>query len=196
MTTAQEPKVETLTLNVEGMTCASCVFHVEKALKGVPGVVGASVNLATDQAKVDYVEELTGLEAFRDAIADAGYFVQGVAGEADEETGQDRLARTKEIRTLTRKVVLAGSVGIVIMVLMYISLETLRVTEFQLNVALWLMATPVQFWAGAIFYRAAWGAAKHRTTNMNTLVAVGTTVAYGYSTMLTFFSSFFSGFCN
>ncbi|MCZ6866843.1 MAG: heavy metal translocating P-type ATPase [Chloroflexi bacterium] len=191
-TTAQEPKVGTLTLNVEGMTCASCVFHVEKALKGVPGVVGASVNLATDQAKVDYVEELAGLEAFRGAIADAGYFVQGVAGEADEAAEQQRLARTKEIRTLTRKVVLAGGVGIVIMVLMYISLETLRVTEFQLNVALWLMATPVQFWAGAIFYRAAWGAAKHRTTNMNTLVAVGTTVAYGYSTMLTFFSSFFS----
>ena len=183
---------EKVTLAIGGMTCASCVTHVEHALKDIQGVASASVNLATDQAKVEYVESLTGMEDFRDAIADAGYSVEGVTEETDAETEQQRLARTKEIKTLTRKVVLAGAVGTVIMTLMYIPLETLRVTEFQLNLALWLMATPVQFWAGAQFYRATWGAAKHRTTNMNTLVAVGTSVAYGYSTALTFFSSFFS----
>ena len=196
MTTVSEQQtnlgVEKVMLNIGGMTCASCVVHVEKALQGVPGVVGATVNLATEQAKVEYLRDLTGLEAFRGALADAGYAVQGVAGEADEEAEIQRLSRTKEIRTLTRKVVLAGAVGTAIMVLMFIPLETLGVTTFQLDLALWLMATPVQFWAGRQFYTAAWGAAKQHTTNMNTLVAVGTTVAYGYSTTLTFFSSFFS----
>ena len=182
----------TITLDIGGMTCASCVSHVENALDGVYGVVEAKVNLATEKAAVEYLAGVADLALFRQAVTGAGYLVEGVTEEADEEAAQQRLARTKEINTLTRKVALAGAVGTAVMVLMYIPLETLRVTEFQLNVALWLMATPVQFWAGAVFYRAAWGAAKHRTTNMNTLVAVGTSVAYGYSTALTFFSSFFS----
>ena len=181
------------TLNIGGMTCASCVVNVEEAIKELEAVVSASVNLATEKATVEYLAGSLTREDFRDIVADAGYSVEDVPEEgAGVEAEVERLARTKEIRTLTRKVGLAGSVGIVIMVLMYISLETLRVTAFQLNVTLWLMATPVQFWAGAQFYRAAWGAAKHRTTNMNTLVAVGTTVAYVYSTVLTFFSGFFS----
>ena len=181
-----------ITLDIGGMTCASCVSHVEKALDGVYGVVEASVNLATEKVAVEYLAGTADLATFRQAVTGAGYSVEGVTQEADGEAEQQRLARTKEINTLTRKVALAGAVGIAVMVLMYIPLETLRVTEFQLNVALWLMATPVQFWAGAVFYRTAWGAAKHGTTNMNTLVAVGTSVAYGYSTTLTFFSSFFS----
>ena len=180
------------TLNIGGMTCAACVSHVEKALDGVYGVVNAQVNLATEKAAVEYLAGVTDLAMFRQAVTGAGYSVEGVAEEASEEAELQRLARTKEITTLTRKVALAGAVGTIVMVLMYIPLETLQVTEFQLNVALWLMATPVQFWAGAVFYRAAWGAAKHGTTNMNTLVAVGTSVAYAYSTILTFFSSFFS----
>jgi len=185
------PTTKTI-LNVGGMTCAACVGHVENALNKVDGVVDATVNLATEKATVEHVLDVVGIADFRQAVSGAGYSVEGVTEEADDEAEQHRLARTKEIRTLTRKVALAGAVGTTIMVLMYIPLETLRVSEFQLNLALWLMATPVQFWAGAVFYRAAWGAARHRTTNMNTLVAVGTSVAYGYSTSLTFFSSFFS----
>ena len=181
-----------ITLDIGGMTCASCVSHVENALDRVYGVVEANVNLATEKVAVEYLAGVADLATFRQAVTGAGYSVEGVPEEADGEAEQQRLARTKEISTLTRKVALAGAVGTAVMVLMYIPLETLRVTEFQLNVALWLMATPVQFWAGAVFYRAAWGAAKHGTTNMNTLVAVGTSVAYGYSTTLTFFSSFFS----
>ena len=192
MTTQVDHPVETITLNVQGMTCAACVVHVEAALKGVNGVVEASVNLATDQARVEYLDGLTGFENLCEAVADAGYSVEGIASEMDAEAEQQRLARTREIASLTRKVGLAGLAGIVIMALMYVPLETLRLSAFQLNVLLWVMATPVQFWAGAVFYRSAWGAIKHRTANMNTLVAVGTTVAYVYSTALTFFSGFFS----
>ena len=192
MTTQVDHPVETITLNVQGMTCAACVVHVEAALKSVSGVLEASVNLATDQARVEYLDGLTGFDSLCEAVADAGYSVEGIASEMDVEAEQQRLARTQEIASLTRKVGLAGLAGIVIMALMYVPLETLRLSAFQLNVLLWAMATPVQFWAGAVFYRSAWGAIKHRTANMNTLVAVGTTVAYVYSTALTFFGGFFS----
>ncbi len=192
MTTKADQAIETVTLNVQGMTCAACVVHVEAALKSVSGVLEASVNLATDQARVEYLDGLTGFESLCDAISDAGYSVEGIASDMDAEAEQQRLARTREITSLTRKVGLAGLAGITIMTLMYVPLETLRLSAFQLNVLLWAIATPVQFWAGAVFYRSAWGAIKHRTANMNTLVAVGTSVAYVYSTALTFFGGFFS----
>ena len=192
MTTIAYDSVETVTLNVQGMTCAACVVHVEAALKSVPGVLEASVNLATDQARVEYLDGLAGFESLCEAVSDAGYSVEGIASDMDTEAEQQRLARTQEITSLTRKVGLAGLAGIVIMALMYVPLETLRLSAFQLNVLLWAMTTPVQFWAGAVFYRSAWGAIKHRTANMNTLVVVGTSVAYAYSTALTFFGGFFS----
>ncbi len=179
-----------LTLNIDGMTCASCVFHVEKALKEVPGVVEASVNLATQQATVRYLD--VPLDVFRDAVSDAGYAVQGVSDDENEEADRERLARTREVKALARKVTIAGMVGAIIMTAMYIPLETLNLTSFQLNLILWTLATPVQFWIGATFYQSAWGALKHRTSNMNTLVAIGTSVAYGYSTALTFFEPYFA----
>ena len=184
--------VDVVTMNVGGMTCASCVGYVERALNEVPGVVSSSVNLATERATVRYLAGATGVDQLREAVDDAGYSVEGVADDtANEGADSDRLARVREIRDLKRKVSLAGSVGIVLMTLMYIPLEVLGLTAFQLNLVLWVMATPVQFWAGAQFYRSAWGALKHTTANMNTLVAVGTSVAYAYSTAATFFGGVF-----
>ena len=182
-----------LALNIGGMTCASCVHNVEEALRKVPGVLQAQVNLATEQATVGYLAGIATLDDFREYVTDAGYSVEDVAGEdTDEEADLGRLARTREVKALARKVIIAGTVGAIVMVVMYIPLETLRLTSFQLNLILWTLATPVQFWIGATFYQSAWGALKHRTTNMNTLVAVGTSVAYGYSTVLTFFEGFFA----
>ena len=184
--------MDVVTMNVGGMTCASCVGYVERALNEVPGVVSSSVNLATERATVRYLAGATGVDQLREAVDDAGYSVEGVADDtANEGADSDRLARVREIRDLKRKVALAGSVGIVLMTLMYIPLEVLGLTAFQLNLVLWVMATPVQFWAGAQFYRSAWGALKHTTANMNTLVAVGTSVAYAYSTAATFFGGVF-----
>ena len=184
--------VKKATLNVGGMTCASCVTHVEEALKEAPGVVSASVNLATEQATVEYISGIATLDDFRESVTDAGYTIEGVVDDKrDEEADLDRLARSREIRVLAGKVAFAGMVGAIVMVIMYIPLETLRLTSFQLNLILWTLATPVQFWIGATFYKGAWSVLKHRTTNMNTLVAVGTSVAYGYSTVLTFAESYF-----
>ena len=184
--------VDVVTMNVGGMTCASCVGYVERALNEVPGVVSSSVNLATERATVRYLAGATGVDQLREAVDDAGYSVEGVADDtANEGADSERLARVREIRDLKRKVALAGSVGIILMTLMYIPLDVLGLTAFQLNLVLWVMATPVQFWAGAQFYRSAWGALKHTTANMNTLVAVGTSVAYAYSTAATFFGGVF-----
>ena len=183
--------VSRVTLNIGGMTCAACVSHVGSALREVDGVLFASVNLATEQATVEYIPGQASLPDMKAMVNDAGYTVDGVDDEGAEE-GEERLARTREVRALARKVIIAGAVGAVIMVTMYIPLETLGLTSFQLNLILWTLATPVQFWIGATFYQSAWGALKHRTSNMNTLIAIGTSVAYSYSTFLTFFEGYFT----
>ena len=183
--------VSRVTLNIGGMTCAACVSHVGNALREVDGVLFASVNLATEQATVEYISGQASLPDMKAMVNDAGYTVDGVDDEGAEE-GEERLARTREVRALARKVIIAGAVGAVMMVAMYIPLETLGLTSFQLNFILWTLATPVQFWIGATFYQSAWGALKHRTSNMNTLIAIGTSVAYGYSTFLTFFEGYFA----
>ena len=183
--------VSRVTLNIGGMTCAACVSHVGNALREVDGVLFASVNLATEQATVEYIPGQASLPDMKSMVNDAGYTVDGVDAEGAEE-GEERLARTREVRSLARKVIIAGAVGVVMMVTMYIPLETLGLTSFQLNLILWTLATPVQFWIGATFYQSAWGALKHRTSNMNTLIAIGTSVAYGYSTFLTFFEGYFA----
>ena len=183
--------VSRVTLNIGGMTCAACVSHVGNALREVDGVLFASVNLATEQATVEYIPGQASLPDMKSMVNDAGYTVDGVDDEGAEE-GEERLARTREVRALARKVIIAGAVGAVMMVTMYIPLETLGLTSFQLNLMLWTLATPVQFWIGATFYQSAWGALKHRTSNMNTLIAIGTSVAYGYSTFLTFFEGYFA----
>ena len=179
-----------LTLNIGGMTCASCVFHVEKALKGVPGVVDASVNLATQQATVRYLD--VPLDIFRDAVADAGYAVQGVADDGNEETDKERLARTGEIKAQRNRFLVAAGLGILIFLGSFREWFPWMPSFLQNWYFLWALATPVQLWAGAQFYRAAWGAAKHRTTNMNTLIAVGTSVAYIYSAVVTVFPDLFA----
>ncbi len=183
--------VSRVTLNIGGMTCAACVSHVGNALREVDGVLSASVNLATEQATVEYISGQASLPDMKAMVNDAGYTVDGVDDDGAEE-GEERLARTREVRSLARKVIIAGAVGAVMMVTMYIPLETLGLTSFQLNFILWTLATPVQFWIGATFYQSAWGALKHRTSNMNTLIAIGTSVAYGYSTFLTFFEGYFA----
>ena len=103
-------------LNVGGMTCAACVMHVEHALRGVPGVVDAAVNLATERARVSYVPGLAGIPEFRDALEDSGYRLDGVEGdERDSAAELERLARTGEIRYFRNRTAFAVTVGIVLL---------------------------------------------------------------------------------
>ena len=175
---------EAISLPVTGMTCASCVRRVERALGKVPGVQAVAVNLATERATVDFYPGATTLAELRAAVERAGY---GLAEDADvAEDGTDRLAeeRAREIASLRLKFVVSLAVGALLMAAMFIPLPFEHSRLFPL---MFLLATPVQFWAGWQFYRGAWAAGRHGSTNMNTLVAVGTTAAYGYSAFVTFF---------
>ncbi len=155
---------------VEGMTCASCVARVENALSSVPGVVSASVNLASEKAIIDYIEG-TELAELRRAVRDAGYKLGPEVG-ALEDVATAAQRETRALRNrLTIAVILAAAI-------MLIGWGPSFVGKPYL---LWALATPVQLWCGWRFYRGAWGALRHRTADMNTLIAVGTSAAYLYS---------------
>ena len=186
-----------LMLPVEGMTCASCVRRIEKALVKVDGVESASVNLATEKAHVVFDPAKAGLDAFRAAVEKAGYKVgplqQAAApapatGAAAAEPAADahELARERELAELGLKWKVSLAVGLVMMALMFLPIG-LDIT--LLAPVLLIAGTIVQFWAGRVFYVAAWAAGRHGSTNMNTLVAVGTTVAYAYSAFVTLWPS-------
>lgn len=182
------------TLPIEGMTCASCVRRVERALTKVEGVREANVNLATEKATVSFDPAAVDLSQLHGAVENAGYKVgrlpvvpatpaaQPSMEDATEPVDERELERDREIADLKRKSFVSLAVGLVMMVLMYVPLP---ISMVNLAPFLLIAATVVQFWAGGIFYHAAWAAAKHGGTNMNTLVAVGTSVAYGYSAFVT-----------
>ena len=176
------------TLPIEGMTCASCVRRVERSLEKVSGVSEASVNLATEKAQVLFDPQLVNVELLTQAVERAGYRVGRIEAPRssarpglEEKDGQAQ-AREREIRDLKVKSLVSLVIGLGLMALMYMPL---RLDMRLVDPLLLILATFVQFWAGARFYRAAWAVAKHGSTNMDTLVAVGTTVAYGYSAFVT-----------
>ncbi|MEW6280042.1 MAG: cation transporter, partial [Candidatus Eremiobacterota bacterium] len=160
------------TLTVTGMTCASCVRRVEKALGKVPGVSRAEVNLATEQATVGYDAAVADEKGLIQAIERAGY------GVLLQESVEDR--HDGELAALRHRWTVSLAIGIAMMAAMYLSLP----------LPSWLQlaaASLVQFWAGAVFYRTAWAAARHGSANMSTLVAVGSSVAYATSAAVTLF---------
>ena len=177
------------TLAIGGMTCAACVMHVENALEEADGVLSASVNLATERASVEYVPGVAGISDLRHSVEDAGYTVAAVVGDPSDDA-----ATPSDVRTLRNRMAFSVAVAAAIMALMAIP-NTADLFPFRMDFALLALATPVQFWAGRGFYASAWSAARHLTSNMNTLIAVGTSVAYVYSLVVTFFggTAFFEG---
>lgn len=180
---------EKIELAVQGMTCASCVEHVQKALLGVDGVISAGVNLATERATVEFVPGAASRDDFVRSVESAGYQVLDTGGEEETEDAEARLRR-REYRRLQMKVIIGASLSLPIFLG---SFEEWFGSLGPLNnmYVLWALATPVQFWVGWRFYQGAISAARHRTTNMNTLVAVGSSAAYLYSVAGILFPSFF-----
>lgn len=171
------------TFPIKGMHCASCVMVTERALKKTLGVKDAVVNLATQNASVTYDQDNCTPEQLAASIEKTGYTL-----EIEQKTDTDiQEEKKKELLALRNKVVVSLGLGLLILWgsfpgLMNTSPEILQNFFVQL-----LLATPVQFWAGFEFYRATIPALRHRTANMDTLVALGTTVAYLYSVFVTFF---------
>jgi len=180
-------RVEKVILPIQGMTCASCVNKVEKALSSVNGVVRAGVNFATERASVEYIPEEVSIRELKKAVEEAGYHVLEVKEEDIVE--KERLAREAELSKLKMKFIVGAILLVPILILMYGApllerwIGLARETNFFLQ---FLLATPVQFWSGWQFYVGFWKAAKHKTSDMNTLITVGTSAAYLYSLIVTF----------
>ena len=183
----QSLALETRRLRVEGMTCAACVGHVERALRGAQGVASASVNLASESATVEADGGVT-FDDLRAAVEAAGYALR----EPSDDDAGDAETAARALRAQLARAAAAGAAGLFLLlagfgVLPGIDGLTDR-TRFYLMFA---VATPALFLAGGPIYAAAWNAARHRSVNMNTLIAVGTLSAFAASTVTTFAPGFF-----
>lgn len=168
--------------SIKGMHCASCVATIEGSLKKLDGVSQASVNIATEQATVVYDPAKVTDEKLLSAVSNVGY--QAFISEEVRTEDAEKEEKQRELRALRNKVVASLVLG---GLLFWGSLPGLMETSPMFLRNFWiqlLLATPVQFWAGFEFYRATVLALKHRTANMDTLVTIGTTVAYVYSAVV------------
>jgi len=186
--------MEILNLRLQGMSCASCANTIEQAIKSVPGVVESNVNFAIEQAAVKYDPKQTNSKQIAQAVTEAGYFAHPISEPGEEEDDAEKSTRLAQQQDLKRKVIVGGilSTLLIIGTLEHIGirlpsiLSWLAVPWVQL-----ILAFPVQFWVGQSFYRGAISAFRHRTSDMNTLIALGTTIAYFYSVWSTINPEFF-----
>jgi Cu+-exporting ATPase len=186
-----------LTLPVEGMTCASCVARVEKVLKKIDGVSAANVNLATENVTVTFDAAKTGLDQLATAVSGAGYKLvlpgqttdivtsgrQGDSGESRQEQAYRGLKKDFFASlVLSLPIVAVSTVSMTDLFMRWIP-----VSMEDINKLLLIATTPVILIAGRRFYRIAWQQAKHLSADMNTLITVGTGVAYVYSAFVVLF---------
>src|SRR2546427_2881541 len=200
---------------VEQLHYAPSVAPLEQALRSVPGVIRAAANQATETVTVDYIPGATTAEALEDAVDHAGFRVAEPIA-AEDPLERQRLARAREVRSLTGKFALAAAVTVVSMLgsmalmahdadatvkgvdllgrlLMPLAVRLQEALSGRgaldpqwIKVGLAVLTLPVVVWSGGQFYRGAWSGLRHRTADMNTLIAVGTGAAYLYSLVATF----------
>ena len=187
--TGYTPVTREIDLAIEGMTCASCVGRVERALKRAPGVLEASVNLATERAHVRYLPAMTDPETLAAVVTEAGYAAQPVS-EACADTADQRRA---SLRAMGRDVAIAAALAVIVLVL---SMGGTFIPAFDHALPAaspfphfwdwvqWLLASVVLFGPGLRFFRPGWIAYRHLSPDMNSLVATGTGAAWAYSTLV------------
>lgn len=184
---------ETLQFSIKGMTCASCVSTVEKAIKTASGVKEVSVNLATEKASIKIASGATTPEKLKEAIQASGYDGELVTN-MQEQTDQERLSREKELSGLKRSLTIAAAFSLPIFLIEMTShfipafgqwLNTAISTQ-SLYYLFFALASVVQFGPGLRFYKKGWPSLLRGTPDMNSLVMLGTTAAYGYSVFATF----------
>ncbi|WP_295616598.1 heavy metal translocating P-type ATPase [Chamaesiphon sp. GL140_3_metabinner_50] len=187
--------MEDLNLKLKGMSCASCANNIERAIRNVPGVVEGNVNFSSDRATVLYDPKRTNINIITKAVVDVGYEAQIIPADLtiEDDTGnreQQRAERNLQSRVL---------VGAILSILLVIG----SLSHFNLTLPSWLarlenpwvqlvLALPVQFWVGREFQISAWKAFRHRTADMNTLIALGTSIAFFYSLWVTLNPNYFT----
>jgi P-type Cu+ transporter len=183
--TGYTPLTDTVELGVTDMTCAACVQRVEKALRKVPGVLEATVNLATERASVTYLPATTGLAQLKRAVRESGY--------GKDRSDVEREAKEKEVRALKRSVIFSAIFAVPLVLIAMLPMIWMPAMMFLMNIAPmnvwnWVMlalATPVQFGPGLRFYKNGWKALRSGSPDMNSLVMIGTSAAYFYSLAVT-----------
>lgn len=170
------------TLDIKGMTCASCSNRVEKALAKVPGVLSAEVNLALETAHVSGLSSMVTVSNLIEAVVAAGYQAQEVKQNTTDDVAiaQSRDAKNYSWWPVALSAILSLPL-VLAMVANWLGWQGQLPGWLQ-----WVLATPVQFWLGWRFYKAGWSALKAGTGNMDLLVALGTSAAYGLSVTLLF----------
>lgn len=178
--TKTEHTMQTLTLSIKGMSCAACVARVEDTLKTVSGVADAQVNFATHRATVHHKAVL--IDTLVNAVSNAGYEASPHISEDAEQI--ERIAEYRKLRSLFT---VAAILSALIMATgMTRTLWGANIPPHHIHILLFALATPVQFLCGWHFLKGAWAALRHRTADMNSLIAAGTLAAYFYSTAATF----------
>jgi len=180
-----------ITISVGAMTCAACVRRVENALNSVPGVLDASVNLATGRATIIHGARWGGIAALEKVITEQGYDFLGEL----QDTLPDPIeaSRVKELSDLKLKVTCGAILSVIIFIgSMQHWFGFLQIIPRQVMLwAMFILTAPAVFWVGSRFFTGAIKAALQKTSDMNTLVAVGALAAYVYSAAATFFPHFF-----
>ncbi len=168
---------------VTGMTCAACVGAVERALKELYGVLNITVNLAVEKASIEYIATIVSFEDFKRIVREAGYSAEQIT---EEFVDKEQKKREEEFQILKKQFIISAILTVPVVIASMIPIPLLSSWY-----VLFILATPVQFWSGMRFHKAAFWALRHRTTNMNTLISVGTTSAYIYSFTATFMPQLF-----
>ncbi len=176
------------TFPIKGMHCASCVRTIERALMKTSGISNAAVNLATEKATVTYDPDVCREEQIASAVSNVGYklIVGDKSADAEALADKEKIEKEKELKALKNKVIVSLFLGALILWGSFPGLINTAPIFLKNFFVQFLLAIPVQFWAGSMFYQATIPALRHRTANMDTLVALGTTVAFAYSAFVTF----------
>ena len=181
-------------IGIENLRCASCVGFIEEELRTTPGVLNATVNIGTQEATVEYLPEKTTLAQLRQAIETWGYKTRPAI--SDEPVDKQQAEHEREYRRLMRKFWFAAIVSLPVLATAYPqyipivrdwSAEAVRLAWIGAG----LLTLPVLLWSGSDFFTGAWAALKHRSANMNTLIALGTGAAWLYSTVAVLFPDLF-----
>jgi len=168
-------------IKITGMHCASCTTIISRALEKKEGVTSASVNFATQKAAVDFDDKKISTNELLDIIKNKGYL-----GHVVENPSKEKLNDAKELSNLKFRVILSSLLAVPALILGMFFMK--NPIPFQ-NYIMWILATPIQFYIGKQFYVGAWIALKNKTSNMDTLIALGTSAAYFYSVYVVLFDS-------
>lgn len=191
---SKKEDIKKIQLPILGMSCASCVSRVQESLSKLPGVVDANVNLATETATIHFDESKANISHFKHAVESIGYKLAEIPEEKiwefEEQEHQKEYAQIR-IRFIF-SLILTLPISIISMWLMLDHSPFSFLSHQTWNYIFFVLTIPIVFWAGDRFFKGFWATLKHFRADMNTLIAIGTSTAFAYSSAITFFPSFFT----